>query len=534
MSMELNDALGQWTQILGAGGVLDETSAQMAYGRCTIGVERRILGALKARDAAEIPAIVEVAARCRVPLYPISTGRNWGYGTALPVRDGCVILDLSGLNRILDFDAESGLVTLEPGVTQGMLADFLDKGGHPFLVPVTGAGPTCSLVGNALERGYGITPHADHFGAVTALEAVLADGSVYRPALSGMNGEALDRAFKWGIGPYLDGIFTQSGMGVVTKMSLALAPRPECVKAFLFGLDEPERIRDVVPLVRAVLARYPGVVGAVNLMNAHRVLAMSVDYPRGRLGADGLIPPAVIAELGRGQQVMPWTGFGTIYGSRGVVKAAAREIRQILKPLAKRLVFLSPELVDRLRWVAAWLPAGIKEKVAKRLDMLARSLQLVAGRPNEMALPLCYWQGGKLPPPGLAVDPARDACGLMWYAPLVLMKPEQVSDYVAMVEGIMKTYCLEPLITLTSISDRCFDSTVPLLFDSRSETSRRNAEACFWALLKAGRDRGFLPYRVGIQAMEWLTEGGGNYWQIVRKIKEALDPHSILAPGRYL
>jgi FAD/FMN-containing dehydrogenase len=166
--------------------------------------------------------------------------------------------------------------------------------------------------------------------------------------------------------------------------------------------------------------------------------------------------------------------------------------------------------------------------------MLARSLQLVAGRPNEMALPLCYWQGGKLPPPGLAVDPARDACGLMWYAPLVLMKPEQVSDYVAMVEGIMKTYCLEPLITLTSISDRCFDSTVPLLFDSRSETSRRNAEACFWALLKAGRDRGFLPYRVGIQAMEWLTEGGGNYWQIVRKIKEALDPHSILAPGRYL
>ena len=31
-------------------------------------------------------------------------------------------------------------------------------------------------------------------------------------------------------------------------------------------------------------------------MNAHRVLAMSVPYPRARLGADGLIPDAVIEE----------------------------------------------------------------------------------------------------------------------------------------------------------------------------------------------------------------------------------------------
>jgi hypothetical protein len=49
----------------------------------------------------------------------------------------------------------------------------------PFLVPVTGAGPNCSLLGNALERGDGVVPHADHFGAVTALAAVLPDGEMY-------------------------------------------------------------------------------------------------------------------------------------------------------------------------------------------------------------------------------------------------------------------------------------------------------------------------------------------------------------------
>ena len=58
-----------------------------------------------------------------------------------------------------------------------------------FLVPVTGAGPDCSLLGNnALERGCGIMPHAAHFGAVTWLEAVLPDGSVYQGSLSALGG----------------------------------------------------------------------------------------------------------------------------------------------------------------------------------------------------------------------------------------------------------------------------------------------------------------------------------------------------------
>lgn len=531
--MQLNQAMEQWAALLGSDRVFDEPAAQATYGRCTMGAERRILGAIRPDKGADVSVIVAVAARFKTPLYPISTGRNWGYGTALPVRDGCVVLDLSGLNRILDFDADTGLVTLEPGVSQGILADFLDRGGHGFMVPVTGAGPLCSIVGNALERGYGITPHADHFGAVTALEAVLADGRVYRPALSGLNGEALDRAFKWGIGPYLDGIFTQSGFGVVTRMTLALARRPEAVKAFLFGLNSAEAIRDMVPRVREVLARYPGVVGAVNLMNAHRVLAMSADYPRDRLGADGLIPRSVLAELSRKNQVMPWTGFGTLYGSPGVVSAAQREIRGLLKPFAKRLVFLSPHATSRLKRLAGWLPGALGVQIQNKLTVLERSLQLVAGRPNETALPLCYWRAGRLPAPGVALDPARDGCGLMWYAPLVIMKPERVSEYVTMVEAIMKEYRLEPLITFTSISDRCFDSTVPLLFDVASDESRANAQACYQALFEAGKERGFLPYRVGIQAMDKLSESGDTYWQLVRKIKDALDPDAILAPGRY-
>jgi FAD/FMN-containing dehydrogenase len=132
------------------------------------------------------------------------------------------------------------------------------------------------------------------------------------------------------------------------------------------------------------------------------------------------------------------------------------------------------------------------------------------------------------------MDPARDGCGVAWYSPLVPMKPESVAAYVRMVTAIMREHRLEPLITLTSLSDRCFDSTVPLLFDLDSEESRRNAETCYRALLEAGRGQGFLPYRVGIQTMSWLSRNDTTFWQVVREIKKTLDPHGIISPGRYI
>lgn len=208
---DFGKAIADWQVLLGREGVLDATAASAAYGQDTTGLRRTIPAALRLRDSGQLPEVMRIAQRYRTPVHPISTGRNWGYGSALAARDACVILDLSGLDRIVHFDAEMGVITLEPGVTQGMLANFLDRGGHPFMVPTTGAGPECSVLGNALERGYGVTPITDHFAAVTDLEAVLADGSLYRTAMRTAGGEELARLFKWGIGPYSAGLFTQSG-----------------------------------------------------------------------------------------------------------------------------------------------------------------------------------------------------------------------------------------------------------------------------------------------------------------------------------
>lgn len=527
-----NAALQAWRNLLGSAQVLDSDQAWGEYGADTSGLQRRLAGALRVQNAEQVAPIVAIAARYEVPLYPISTGKNWGYGTSLPVRDDCVILDLGALKRILHFDAELGVVTLEPGVTQGQLADFLDQGGHPFLVPVTGAGPHCSLIGNALERGYGITPYTDHFGAVTDLEAVLADGARYRSALREAGGEDLARLFRWGIGPYFTGLFTQSGFGIVTQLSVQLARRPECIKAILFSLKDEALLEPAIERIRTILQRLPGTIGGINLMNRHRVLAMTAPFPVEHLDARGLIPERVVRQLGAQYQIFPWTGFGTLYGTRRLVSAAQREIRQELRGVASRLVFVSPDQARNLAGMARWAPGRFARRLANTVGTLAKSLELVAGRPNETALPLCYWRH-PCPPADGPLDPARDGCGLRWYAPLVPMRPETVRAYVDMVRRVAPAHGIEPLITLTSISDRIFDSTVPLVFARDSEAGQEAAEACYLELLEAGRGMGCFPYRVGVDSMEKLAGLLTESKEFHARLRRVLDPHGMLAPGRY-
>lgn len=530
--MDILAAIGEWRQILGESRVLSDGEGLAAYGVDASAISRRIPAALKIVDAASLPAVIKVARRYGVPVYPVSTGKNWGYGTALPATDDCVVIDLSDMRRIIDFDAELGVVTLEPGVTQAMLADFLDNGNHPFLVPVTGAGPQCSLVGNALERGYGVTPYVDHFGAVTDLEAVLADGSIYRTALREAGGDDLARLFKWGIGPYSTGLFTQSGFGIVTRMSILLARRPECVKVCLFSLKDDALLEPAVERIRSILSRLPGTVGAINLMNRHRVLAMSAPYPAEQLGEDGLIPASVVEALGGQYQILPWTGFGTLYGTRRMVAAAQKEIRSALSGVASRLLFISPGGARKLADLAGLLPGAAGRRLASTAGTLAKSLELVAGRPNETALPLCYWRN----PEGVTeggMDPARDGCGLIWYAPLVPMRPGDVRRYVGMVQAVCIKHRLEPLITFTSISDKLFDSTVPLIFARGTAGAGQAAKNCYNELLTTGRELGFFPYRVGVETMQTLAGWMVDSKAMHARLRAALDPEGGISPGRY-
>jgi len=524
-------AIAEWTTILGESGVL--AASEVDFGASTIGAKRYIPAVLRPETQEQISEVLQVAQRWRVAVYPVSTGNNWGYGSANPVEDGSVILDLSQLDRISDFDPDMGVVTVQPGVTQGALREFLDRHEGNYLVPVTGAGPTCSILGNALERGYGITPITDHFAAVTKIEAILPDGTLYRTPLSELGGAEVDGLFKWGLGPYLDGLFSQGNFGVVVSITIVLAPAPDTVTAFFFSTKDDAKLEALVPTVQAVLRALGGSVVAINLLNSQRMLSMMAPFPEDK-AIDGVLPAHVVENLASSHGVPAWSGVGAIYASKEVARAARRTLKRLLGPVTDRMIFINQRKVNTVRKIARVLPGRLATRVKGMTDTLSGALQIMHGAPNDVALALAYWRSGALPEPGQAKNPARDGCGLIWFAPLVPIRPKDVRRYTDMIEKICPQYGVNPLITLTTVNDRCFDSTVPLLFDRRDPSATARANDCYRALYKAGQKEGFLPYRLNIHAMDILNTGNSGFSKLAKQLKAAIDPNFILAPGRYV
>ena len=523
----LPEALAAWRAALGADAVLDDAGPR--FTEATTSIARRVPAVLRVRGADDVARALEIARRHRVPVYPVSTGRNWGYGCATPARDGCAILDLSAMDRIVELDAELGLVTVEPGVTQGQLRAELDRRGLDFMVPTTGAGPGCSLVGNALERGYGLTPEADHFGALTRLEAVLPDGTRYRSALTELGGATVDGAYKWGVGPYLDGLFGQSNLGVVTQATIALRRRPERVEGFFLKVDDDARLEETIAALREVMRALGGVLGSINVLGRERVLAMTAPLPPVARGA--AVPSEIVAALARRHGVGAWTCAGGLYGPRRLVAAARAELRDRLGHLGA-LRFFDRRRARLLRRLAAALPFGWGARLGATARAVESTLEILEGIPSDVALRLAYWRSPVPPPADRPLDPGRDGCGLIWYAPLVPLAPAPVRTYVEMVRRVCAAHAIDPLVTLTVQSERCLDSSVPLLFDRADPAHAARALACHAALLDAGRAEGFLPYRLPHHAMGALA-GASSSQALAARIKDALDPDHVLAPGRY-
>lgn len=502
-----------------------------SWSLCTTGTGTKPSAVVRPINQNQVQTIVRLANEFGTPLYPVSRGKNWGYGTANAVIDGCVIVDLSRMNRIIEVDDEFGIVTLEPGVTQGQLWSYLDERKIDLLVPVHGGGPACSIIGNLLERGYGITPIADHFQALTSLEAVLPDGSIYRSAIAETAGNLVDRLFKWGYGPYVDGLFSQSAFGIVTQATIALARRPERIEVFMFSVKQSDDLVPAITTTRQILSKFGGITGPINLMNAERVLAMFSDYPRDVVPPGRAIPPELCRRLMDKCGVPTWTGVGALYGATRVVRAAKKEVRALLSRAGmRRIRFISPDLVSMISPVLSYFQNWLPREFVQQADALKSAIRYLGGVPDERALRLAYWKSesnAEVP-----FDPARDQCGLIWYSPLVPMSPDIVMNYINMVRRSCSRFDFEPLITLTSLSERLFDSTVPILFEIEQPGRKEAAHACYDELYNNGKAMGLVPYRYGTSQMQRLTSKG-DFWSLVQKLKASIDPKDIIAPGRY-
>lgn len=525
-------AISAFRQIVGDEHTLTDPAALERYGWCTTPIRHHIVAVLRPASVEDVQRVVGIAAAHLVPLYPISTGNNWGYGSAQPAQDHNVVVDLGRMNRIVEVNTELAYAVLEPGVTQRQLYDYLQDHQIPLWLNPTGAGPSCSVLGNTLERGFGIGPNGDHFLAQCGMEVVLATGELLHTGFGHYPGAKATYVYKWGVGPYLDGLFTQSSYGIVTKMGVWLKPAPEYFEACYLTCNSEDQLGPLIDGVRQLL--FTGVFqGPVNLLHRDRVLTMLERYPWEAMAGQTPLSESVAQRLASQKKIGAWNGVGALCGSKAQVRAAKETIRRTLKGKVDRLTFLSDERLRMLQRFPKAFSVLLRMNVPDLLKTLQGSYGMMKGIPSEIALSLAYWRNRRPRSMAAEINPARDNCGLMWFAPIIPMTREDVFAFRQVIKPIFAKYGFEACITFTAVNERCFDCTLPLLYDKDDVSEVRKAQECYLELVENCRQHGYVAYRLGLQSMQEETTQNDAFWNVVKKLKSALDPQGILAPGRY-
>ena len=201
-------------------------------------------------ETEQVRKIVSKANEQKTPIVPRVYGTNIG-GLTIPTEGG-IVMDFTRMNRILEVNVDDMYAVIEPGVTQGMLKDYLIEHDIPLTLGYSLAPPRTSSFANALLGG--LTNRSLKYGDqsewISGLEVVMADGSLVKTG-----SWALDGAPPFGLVPFPDltGLFIawQGTTGIATKMAFQLWPRhPLNERLFILTYGTSATYRAMMQLCR--------------------------------------------------------------------------------------------------------------------------------------------------------------------------------------------------------------------------------------------------------------------------------------------
>jgi len=525
----LSEALRSWAGVLGREYVDVDPSILKQASTATFETRARALAILHPATREDVQECVRIANRHRVPLYPISSGKNWGYGSRAPVHDG-VLLDLGRLDRIRQFDPNLAYVTIEPGVTQRHLHEFLTSKGSTLWMDATGASPDCSIVGNTLERGFGHTPMGDHASTACAFEVVLPNGEIITTGFGQFDSARATPLSRAGVGPALDGLFLQSNFGIVTAMTVWLMPAPEHFEAFFFLCDDPRGLGPIVEALRPL--KLNGTLrSALHIGNDYKVIAASGAFPWDRVG-DGVLDEAVMVDMRARHGIAAWSGSGGLYGTRVQVREAKRLVKRALAGKVNQLRFIDDRRLSLMSRLARPLSLVTGRDINRLLNVLRPVYGLLKGIPTGSTIASAYWRKKTTVPEAEQVDPDRDGCGLLWCSPVVPMTGSAIAEVTDLSSRTLLDHGFEPQMSVSLATDRMAICVVTITYDRAQPGADAAALTCYEALAEALQEKGYPLYRRNIAKMT-LAPTSSSYTHLLRDLKSALDPNGILAPGRY-
>ncbi len=210
--------LDELTAALGPDRVITDPDLLTSYRRdeadlCAAGTP---LAVVRPEETAQVVAAVKIAARHGVPIVP--QGARTGLAGGANAVDGCLVISMLAMNRIVDIDPANRIATVQPGVVNAVLARAVQAEGLRY-PPDPGSWESSTIGGNVATNAggmccvkYGVTTEY-----VLGLEVVLADGRVLRTGRrtpKGVAGYDLTRLF----------VGSEGTLGLITEITVALRP----------------------------------------------------------------------------------------------------------------------------------------------------------------------------------------------------------------------------------------------------------------------------------------------------------------------
>ena len=246
----LKPAFEAWVSTVGNANVVTDGSILKEAGLATFEISNVIVAIVRPATTSQVRKCVEIANKFGVAVYPISRGRNWGFGSKVPCHSGSVLLDLARMNRIVEFNDELGYVTLEPGVTFEQVYQYQQRHETNHYLSVIGGPADASIIGNYVERGTGLGPMGERPLNACDAHVVLGRGDVIRTGFGSVSNSKLSPLHRWGVGASMDGLFCQSNFGVITELTIWLNKRPNYFESVLAIFESDERFLQALPCCR--------------------------------------------------------------------------------------------------------------------------------------------------------------------------------------------------------------------------------------------------------------------------------------------
>ena len=525
----MNAPIDAWRELLGDAHVRTDAETLARASANVSGLARRVIAVIAPGSTDEVARAVALAARHRTPLWPYSTGRNWGLGSRLPVQDGAALVDLSRLDRILAVDAVAGTATVEAGVTQGQLARHLQALDLPLFVNVTGSHPQTSLIANALERGTGFHRARDRM--LSDLTVVLGDGRVIRTGYARLGATRLAGLWAPGVGPSLDGLFQQSGHGIVTAATVELllaSPARAILSCSLTpGGDVSRFVESIAGLSRR------GVISAA-LHFSSRARSTSVVGPLvyHHLVEAGDAPDAATEAAARAiaERAIPgaWSASCHVGGTKLQVQEALRQARRHLRGIGSASLVTAEAFASLARPPTASARARVKRALVAAAHA---SWEHACGTPSEAALYSIGWSLPGVPFAG-EVDLDLGRAGTFFVVPAIPLSGPALVEAMAIVDRVSAAAGFVPYTTWNQVARGALEGVINVVFDRESPEAAIRARDWARALSLALKEAGFPPYRLGVQDMD-LASGDPETDRVTAELSRVLDPEGILAPGRY-